>query len=242
MAEALKLDLLVFAAHPDDAEISAGGAIAKACAEGKKVGIVDFTKGEAGSRGNAELRLAEARAASEVLGLHVRENLGLKDGFFTDDEPTTHALISVIRKYRPDIVLCNSVSDRHPDHGRAGKIVSDACFLSGLRKISSDLGGAPQAEWRPGAVYHYIQDYYIEPDFVIDITPFFETKMASIRAFSSQFYSPASEEPATPISGAEFFDFLKGRAMQFGRPAGFLYAEGFTVERYPAVNSFWDLL
>jgi bacillithiol biosynthesis deacetylase BshB1 len=242
MVEAMKLDMLVFSAHPDDAEISAGGTIAKACSSGKKVGIIDMTKGEFGSRGSASLRLEEAESASKILGLHVRENIGLKDGFFTDDESTKIKLIIAIRKYRPDIVLCNSIHDRHPDHGRAGKIISEACFLSGLRKVLTDLDGVSQQEWRPRSVYHYIQDYFIEPDFVVDITSFFDVKMACIKAFSSQFYDPGSDEPDTPISGPEFFDYLKGRSMQFGRPAGFLYAEGFNVERYPGVNSFWDLV
>lgn len=238
----MKLDLLAFAAHPDDVEISAGGTIAKTVAQGKKVGIVDLTRGELGSRGSAELRLVEADKSSQILGLVARENLKMKDGFFDRNEESLLSIIQMIRKYQPEIVLCNSISDRHPDHGRAGALVAEAAFLSGLRKIEITGNGAAQKLWRPRAVYHYIQDFYLKPDFVIDVTDYFDIKMDAIKAFSSQFFDPKSDEPTTPISGEDFFDFLKARAMQFGRPAGMKYAEGFNVGRYPGVNGLFDLI
>jgi bacillithiol biosynthesis deacetylase BshB1 len=236
-----KLDFLAFAAHPDDAEISAGGTIAKMIAQGKKGGIIDLTGGELGSRGSVVLREKEAAQASAVLGLNARENLGLKDGFFERNEDALLRIITAVRKYQPDIVLCNSVRDRHPDHGRAGALVAEACFLAGLRKIRTAVGEVEQIHWRPGAIYHYIQDYHIEPDLVVDVTNFFDIKMASISAYSSQFFDPKSDEPETPISGADFFEFLKARAMNMGRPAGFKLAEGFTVNRYIGVDSLFDL-
>lgn len=238
----MKLDVLAFAAHPDDVEISAGGTIAKLVSQGKKVGIVDFTQGELGSRGSAELRMVEATKSGEILGLSARENLKLADGFFEHSEENLRAVIRMVRKYQPEIVLANSVSDRHPDHGKGSKLASEASYLSGLRKIESELDGQPQAHWRPKAVYHYIQDYFIEPDFVVDVTPFFQMKMDAIKAFNSQFFDPNSKEPTTPISGEDFFSFLESRAMQFGRPIGAKYGEGFTVERYIGVEDLFSLL
>lgn len=238
----MKLDVLAFAAHPDDVEISSGGTVAKLVAAGKKVGIIDLTKGELGSRGSGEIRLEEAKAASEVLGLSARHNLGLADGFFEDSDTTQLLVIEQIRKYRPDVILCNSVTDRHPDHGRASEVVSRASFLSGLRKVETFEDGNPQEFWRAKAVYHYIQDYHIEPDFVVDVTDHFDKKMEAIRAFASQFHDPNSSEPQTPISGDDFFDFLKSRAMQLGRPIGVKYAEGFTSERYVGVDDLTDLI
>jgi bacillithiol biosynthesis deacetylase BshB1 len=238
----MKLDVLAFAAHPDDAEISAGGTIAKLVSQGKKVGIVDFTQGELGSRGSAELRMVEAAKSGEILGLSARENLKMADGFFEHSEENLRAVIRMVRKYQPEIVLANSVSDRHPDHGKGSKLASEACYLSGLRKIESELDGQPQTHWRPKVVYHYIQDYFIEPDFVVDVTPFFQKKMDAIKAFSSQFFDPNSNEPTTPISGEDFFSFLESRAMQFGRPIGAKYGEGFTVERYIGVDDLFSLL
>lgn len=238
----MKADVLAFAAHPDDAEISAGGTLAKLVSQGRKVVVVDLTRGELGSRGNGVLRLREAEKASEILGLSARENLGMPDGFFSHDEGNLKAVIRMIRKYQPEIVLANSISDRHPDHSKAAKLVAEAFFLSGLHRVSTRSDNADQQHWRPKALYHFIQDYYIKPDFVVDVSAFFEQKMEAIRAFSSQFYREDAAEPETPISGKEFFDFLRSRAMEFGRPIGALYAEGFTAARYPGVNDLFDLV
>lgn len=237
----MKVDILAIAVHPDDIELSCSGTIMKEIDNGKKVAILDLTKGELGTRGSAELRMIESANASKVLGLHARENIGLKDVFFTGNEEETKLLISMIRKYQPEVVLANAISDRHPDHGRAGKFISDACFYSGLRKIETEIDGKPQKEWRPKAIYHYIQDYYNQPDFVVDISDYMERKMDSIKAFSSQFYDPNSKEPISPISGKEFFDFLKGRAMQYGRLINCQYGEGFTVEKPLKVNDITKL-
>jgi bacillithiol biosynthesis deacetylase BshB1 len=237
----MKLDVLAFAAHPDDAEISAGGTIGKLTSQGYKVGIVDLTQGELGSRGSAELRLKESAAASEILGLSVRDNLAMADGFFEDNQNNQLLIIEQIRKYQPEVILCNSITDRHPDHGRGSELVSRASFLSGLAKIETFEEGANQAPWRAKAVYHYIQDYYIEPDFVVDVSEHFDKKMEAISAFSSQFHDPESDQPDTPISGKEFFEFLKARAMQFGRPTGAMYGEGFTTERYVGVDDLMSL-
>lgn len=237
----MKLDVLAFGAHPDDVEISAGGTVARLVMEGKKVGIVDLTRGELGSRGSGELRLQESSIASEILGLSVRENLEMADGFFSHNEENLRKIIFTLRKYQPSIVLANSITDRHPDHGKGAKLVAEACFLSGLRRIHTHDNGKLQDHWRPKAVYHYIQDYYIEPHFVFDITSFFEQKMKSILAYSSQFYDPNSEEPETPISGKEFLGFLDARAQHMGRPAGYKYGEGFTVGRVIGVQDLFSL-
>jgi bacillithiol biosynthesis deacetylase BshB1 len=203
---------------------------------GYKCGLVDLTQGELGTRGSAQLRLQEAERAKAILGLEARENLGFADGFFLNDHAHQIPIIKMIRKYRPEIVLANSVHDRHPDHGKAAKLVADACFLSGLIKI--DTG---QEAWRPQAVYHYIQDEYIHPDLTIDITPYFDRKMESIKAYTSQFYIPDSDLPETPISGQDFMDFLIGRAKLVGRPIGAKYAEGFTSSRNVGVKNLFDL-
>lgn len=232
----MKLDILAIAAHPDDVEISAGGTVLKSIQQGKKVGIVDLTRGEMGSRGSGELRLIEAQKASEILGLSARENLMLDDCFFQQDRESIMAIVHVIRKYKPEIVLTNAPSDRHPDHGRASKLVRDACFYSGLRKIEDG-----QEAWRPKSVYMFNQDYYNKPDFVVDITGFWDKKVEALMAFSSQFFDPNSSEPATPISGQEFFEFLRSRSMDFGRPAGYLLAEGFITDRAPGVDDLFHL-
>ncbi|NBX81237.1 MAG: bacillithiol biosynthesis deacetylase BshB1 [Flavobacteriales bacterium] len=216
----MKLDILAFAAHPDDVELSASGTLMRYVAEGKKVGIIDLTEGELGTRGTVETRYEEAADASKIMGLSARENLRMPDGFFEDNAENKRLIIEQIRKYQPEIVLANSISDRHPDHGRAGKLVEDACFLAGLRKIETELEGKEQVPHRPRLVAHYIQDFYLEPDFVIDVTPFVERKIEVIKAFKTQFYDPNSPEPSTPISGEEFFDFIKGRMLNMGRPAG----------------------
>jgi len=237
----MKLDLLVFAAHPDDAELGCGGTIIKHVLLGKKVGIVDLTRGEMGTRGNADLRAKESLAASKVLGVAVRENLGFEDAFFRNDKAHQLGVMTMIRKYQPDIILCNAVSDRHPDHGRAGQLISEANFYSGLIKVPTTDEGKPQTCWRAKAVYHYIQDRYIKPDFAIDITEVMEKKMKAIHAYKSQFYSELSKEPITPISTKEFIEALYARATEYGRPFGVRYAEGFTAERIPGVHSLFDL-
>jgi bacillithiol biosynthesis deacetylase BshB1 len=237
----MKLDILAFGVHPDDVELSCAGTLMRHIAQGKKVGIIDLTQGELGSRGTAQTRMEEANAASVVMGVSVRDNLKMADGFFEVNEENKRAIIQQIRKYRPEIVLCNAVSDRHPDHGRASKLVSEACFLSGLVKVETELDGQLQLAYRPKVVYHYIQDVYIKPDFVVDVTEFVDRKIEAIKAYKTQFYDPNSKEPLTPISGKEFFDFVKGRMMQFGRPIGVEFAEGFTVEREPGVNNLFDL-
>lgn len=238
----MKLDILVFGAHPDDAELGAGGTIAKEIANGKKVGIIDLTRGELGTRGTAEIRDAEATKAAEILGVAVRENLGFADGFFSNDKAHQLEIIKKIRKYNPDIVLCNAIDDRHIDHGKGAKLVSDACFLSGLIKIKTVLNGETQKQWRPKVVYHYIQWKNLEPDFVVDITGFIDKKTEAILAYSSQFYDPSSKEPKTPISSKNFIDSVNYRARDLGRLINVEYAEGFTVERYVAVDSLSNLI
>ena len=237
----MKLDILAFGAHPDDVELGCSGTIAKEVNLGKKVGIIDLTRGELGTRGSVETRNLEAAKASEILGVSVRENLDMRDGFFVNDEAHQLKVIQMIRKYQPEIVLCNAIDDRHIDHGKGSKLVSDACFLSGLRQIKTELNGEIQEAWRPKVVYHYIQWKNIEPDFVVDISAFMETKMESVLAYGSQFYDPKSNEPVTPIASKNFLDSIKYRAQDLGRLVGVEYAEGFTVERYLAVNSLSDL-
>ncbi len=237
----MKLDILVFAAHPDDAELAASGTIIKHIKSGKKVGVVDLTEGELGSRGSAELRYKEAAASAKIMNLSARENLNLGDGFFEVTQENLVRIIKAIRKYQPDVVLCNAVRDRHPDHQRGGELVSRACFLSGLVKIETELEGKQQEKWRPNAVYHYIQDHWIDPDFVVDITDEFDTKMESIMAFGSQFFNPNSTEPETPISSPEFIEHIKGRCRAHGRIINAKYGEGFTVERAVGVNDITEL-
>jgi N-acetylglucosamine malate deacetylase 1 len=237
-----KIDILAFSAHPDDAEISAGGSLAKSIAQGYQVGIADLTAGELGSRGSAELRAIESENAGKVLGIHSRVNLDLADGFFEQNEMSLKKVISTIRTFQPEIILCNAPSDRHPDHGRASRLVRDAAFYSGLRKIvTHGIDGEEQSEWRPKAVYFYIQDYYLKPDFVIDVTDFWDQKIKALQCYASQFYDPNSTEPQTPISGREFFEFLRGRASQAGRPAGYLLGEGFITDRTPGISDFFHL-
>ena len=238
----MKLDVLVFGAHPDDAELGAGGTIAKEVANGKKVGIVDLTRGELGTRGSAEIRDAEAKAAAKILNVSVRENLGFRDGFFVNDEIHQLEIIKMIRKYRPKIVLCNAIEDRHIDHGKGSSLVSDACFLSGLLKIETTLDGKTQEHWRPKLVYHYIQWKNITPDFVVDITGYIKKKEAAILAYGSQFHDPTSTEPETPISSKTFIESVNYRARDMGRLVGKDYAEGFTVERLLAVDCLDSLI
>jgi bacillithiol biosynthesis deacetylase BshB1 len=231
-----KVDLLVISAHPDDAEISAAGTIIKAVKEGKVVALVDLTQGERGTRGNAELRMVEAENASKIMGTHYRENLKMADCFFSDTQENKMLIIDAIRKYKPEIVFTNSLRDRHPDHAKAAKLVADSCFYAGLPKIESNFSA-----WRPRAVYHFNQDYYNTPDFVIDITEHIDQKIETLKAFSSQFFDPNSQEPKTPISGEEFFDFIKGRAIDFGRFAGYQYGEGFVASRPMGMRDIFNL-
>jgi len=238
----LKLDLLVIAAHPDDAEISCAGTIAKHIAMGYKVGIVDLTRGELGTRGTPEIRAEEAAEAAKILGVSVRDNLGLKDGFFQNDPTHQLAVVRAVRKYQPSIVLANAVYDRHIDHGKGASLAYDACFLSGLVRIeTNDDDGKKQQAWRPSAVYHYIQSLYIEPDFIVDVSDHWETKMKAIRALKSQFYDPGSSDPETYISSPRFIKMLEARASDLGHAIGARYGEGFTVRKYPGVNSLFDL-
>ena len=237
----MKLDILAFGAHPDDVELGCSGTIAKEVSLGKKVGIIDLTRGELGTRGSVEIRNSESAKASEILGVVVRENLDMRDGFFVNDEAHQLKVIEMIRKYQPEIVLCNAITDRHIDHGKGSKLVSDACFLSGLRQIKTELDGEAQEAWRPKVVYHYIQWQIIEPDFVVDISEFMNKKMESVLAYGSQFYDPKSNEPVTPIASKNFLDSINYRAQDLGRLVGVDYAEGFTTERYLAVNSLGDL-
>ncbi len=237
----MKLDILAIGVHPDDVELSASGTILKHIALGKTVGILDLTRGELGTRGNAELRAQEATHASKILGLSIREQLSMADGFFENNEAHQKEIIRIIRKYQPEIVLCNAITDRHPDHGRAAKLTADACFYSGLVKVETKENGKIQAAWRPKAVYHYIQDYFIEPDFVIDITPFIGKKIESIMAYSSQFFDPNSKEPETPISTKNFLEYVKSKGSLFGRAINVDYAEGYTVSRYIGIENLFDL-
>jgi bacillithiol biosynthesis deacetylase BshB1 len=237
----LKLDILVFAAHPDDAELGCGGTIAAQVAKGYTVGIVDFTHGEMGTRGTPKQRLEEAANAAEILGVSARENMGFSDVFFKDDDVHQLKLIEIIRKYQPEIVLANAVSDRHPDHGKGASLATNACFMAGLRKIETSHEGKEQAPWRPKFVYHYIQNNYIQPDFIVDITAHWDTKVASIQAFESQFYNPKSTEPASFISSPDFLPFIESRAREFGHRIDCTYGEGFTVERFIGVKDLFDL-
>ncbi|MDE0536775.1 bacillithiol biosynthesis deacetylase BshB1 [Tenacibaculum sp. L6] len=238
----MKLDILAFGAHPDDVELGCAATIAKEISLGKKVGIVDLTRGELGTRGSAELRDKEAANAAEILGVSVRENLGFADGFFRNDKEHQLEIIKMIRKYQPEIVLCNAIDDRHIDHPKGSQLVSDACFLSGLLKIETVLDGEQQEKWRPKQVYHYIQWKNIEPDFVVNVTGFMDKKIASVMAYSSQFYDPKSDEPETPITSKNFTDSIEYRARDLGRLIGVDYAEGFTSERYVAIENFSKLI
>lgn len=237
----MKLDILVFAAHPDDVELSCSGTVLKHINTGYKVGIVDLTKGELGSRGSAEIRAEESATASKILGIHVRENLGFRDGFFEIDETHLLKVIEVIRKYQPEIILANAKNDRHPDHKRGGDLVSRAAFLSGLVKVETVSDGKIQEKWRPKVVYRYIQEQYFEPDFVVDISGFETKKLEAIKAFTSQFYNPNSTEPQTPISREDYLDFVVARMKQFGGQINTQFGEGFTIERYIGVDDLFQL-
>jgi len=238
----LKLDILVLPVHPDDAELGCSGTILKEIALGKKVGIVDLTRGELGTRGTAEIRDEEAKASAKILGLAARENLCMPDGFFQNAKEYQLKVIGAIRKYQPDIVITNAYHDRHPDHGRASQLVEDSAFLSGLRKIETTDNGNPQEAWRPKNVLHFIQDNYIRPDIVIDVTEYWDKKVDSINAFGSQFFNPEwKNEPQTYISSPEFIAVIEARAKELGKSIGVKYAEGFLSKKILGVNSLFDL-
>lgn len=232
----MKVDILAIGIHPDDVELSCSGTLLKHIAAGKTAGILDLTRGELGTRGTPELRREEAMNAAKVLGVKFREIMDLRDGFFNGGEAEMMAVLKKIREYRPEIVLCNAIEDRHPDHGRAAKLVAEACFYSGLVKIKTG-----QDTWRPKAVYHYLQDRYLTPDFVVDVTPFVDKKIEAIKCFSSQFYDPNSKEPMTPIAGESFFEFVKARMRVQGRDIGVDFAEAFTVSRTIGVDDLFTL-
>ncbi len=238
----LKLDILAIGVHPDDVELGCAGTLLVEKNNGKKVGIVDLTKGELGTRGTAETRLQELAAAAAILKVDVRENAGFADGFFKNDEAHQRALISIIRKYQPDIIICNSSEDRHPDHGRSSSLVSDAAFLSGLRKIETSFEGKNQEAWRPAYVFHYIQDRYLTPDFVVDTTDFFETKLESVKAYSTQFYNPDSKEPVTYISTPDFLESVVYRSKMMGKMIGVTHGEGFISKKMIGIKSFDALI
>lgn len=238
----MKLDILAIGAHPDDVELSCAGTLIKEVSRGKRVGVLDLTQGELGTRGTAETRAEEAANAAKIMGLSVRKNLKFSDGFFINNTAHQLEIIKFIRKYRPEVVFCNAIHDRHIDHGKGSKLVSDACFLSGLLKIETICEGNVQKPWRPKQVYHYIQWYNITPDIVVDISGFNDQKLAAVKAYETQFFKPDSQGPKTPISSQNFLDSVTYRARDLGRIIGVEYAEGFTVERYPAVDSIFDLI
>lgn len=238
----MKLDILAIGAHPDDVEMSCGATLAKEISKGKKAGIIDLTRGELGTRGSADIRDDEAAAAAKLLGVSARENLDLGDGFFKNDKTSQLELIKMIRKYRPEIVFCNAIRDRHIDHGKGSALASDACFLSGLRKIETTLEGEKQEAWRPKRVYHYIQWEEITPDVVVDVSGFMDIKMEAIQAYKSQFYDPNSNEPITHTATKNMFDSLTYRHQNLGRLIGTDFGEGFTSEGLVAIDSVFDLI
>ncbi len=236
-----KVNILGIGVHPDDVELSCSGTLLQQIKKGDTIGLLDLTRGELGSRGSATIRTKEAMAAAELFPAKFRIQLNLADGFFEHNESNLLEIIRIIRFAQPDIVLANALSDRHPDHGRAGKLIADACFLAGLVRIETSYLGVAQTAWRPKNVYHYIQDYYLKPDFVVDITEVIEQKMELILTYKSQFFDPESKEPETPISGKEFLDFVKARAQHLGRPSGFKYAEGFQSAKPVGIKDLKEL-
>lgn len=239
----IKLDILAIGVHPDDIELGCAGTILASVAQGKKVGIADLTKGELGTRGSAEIREKEASDAAVVLKVACRENLEISDGFFKNDEAHQRKVIALLRKYKPEIVLCNAPDDRHPDHGRSANLVEDACFLSGLRKIITvDEMGAEQEAWRPKYIFHYIQDRFIEPDFVFDISDYHEQKLEAIKCYKTQFYNPDLDEPETYISSKTFLDGIIARAMMLGKRIGVKYAEGYVSKKIIGFNNFDSII
>ncbi len=239
----MKLNILAFAAHPDDIELACAGTLAKHAEMGEDVGIIDLTQGEMGTRGTPQKRLEEAAASADILGLKIRENLGFEDVFFKNDLAHQTEIVKKIRQYQPEIILANAISDRHPDHGRASELISESVFLAGLKKFKTiDDNRNTQEAYRPNKVYHYIQSLPITPDFVVDVSDQWQKKMSSIKAFDSQFYKSGSEEPETYISSPRFMKMIEARAMEFGQIIGVDYAEGFTVERYLGVKDLNGLI
>lgn len=238
----MKLDILALAAHPDDVELACSGTLIKAISVGKKAGIIDFTRGELGTRGTPELREQEAAESARIMGLSARENLGFRDGFFKVDEEHQLAVIRKIRKYRPEIVLANAVNDRHSDHGRASFLSKEACFLSGLAKIETEEDGVKQEPWRPKIVYHYIQSIPHDPDLIVDVSSVWDKKMEAVKAFKTQFHDPNSDEPQTYISSPRFMQMIEARGIHYGHEIGVEFGEGFTVERNIGVTSIFDLI
>jgi bacillithiol biosynthesis deacetylase BshB1 len=239
----MQLDILAFGVHPDDVELSCSGTILASINQGKKVGIIDLTRGELGTRGSADIRDIEAANAAKILGVHHRENLRMADGFFEHSQENLLKIIQVIRKFRPSIILANAIEDRHPDHGRSAKLVADAAFLAGLRKIETlDEKGNSQEAFRPTNIFHYIQDRVLTPHFVVDITPYYETKMESIRAYTTQFYNTDLNEPNTYISSPQFLETVKGRDLMMGKRIGVLYAEGYLTEKTIGVTNLDHLI
>lgn len=236
------VDILAIGVHPDDVELACSGTIVKAVNDGQSVAILDLTEGELGTRGSRELRKVEAENAAKILGVSDRVILNMGDGFFEHNNENMLEIVKYIRHYQPKIVLANAMSDRHPDHGRAGKLIAEACFYSGLVKIETELNGTVQTAYRPKAVYHYIQDYYTKPDLVVDVSDVWDTKVKSILAYSSQFYDPNSKEPETPISSKSFMEFIDGRGWQFGRLINVNYGEGFTMARPAGVKQILDVI
>ena len=236
------LDILAFGAHPDDVELGCGGTIIKELNAGRSVGIIDLTRGELGTRGTAEIRDKESASAAKVMGVQIRENLGFKDGFFKNDESHQIEIIKIIRKYKPKIVLCNAKDDRHIDHPKGADLVSEACFLSGLEKVKTELNSKSQQSWRPSNVYHYIQWKNISPDFLVDISGFEQIKMDAIKCYSSQFYDPNSTESETLISKKNFLDNIFNRTLDLGRLIGVDHAEGFTSNKIVGTESINDLI
>ncbi len=237
----MKLDILVIAAHPDDAELSAGGTIIANVAKGRKVGIVDLTRGEMGTRGTPEIRLKEAAAAAEIMGVTLRDNLEFEDAFFTNDREHQLAIVRKIRAYQPELVIANAVSDRHPDHGKGSALISQACFISGLKRVETEVDGVQQEAWRPKNVYHMIQSNFIDPDFVVDVSDHWDKKMAAVRAYKSQFFDPDNKEPDTFISTPAFMNLIESRGVEMGQPVGFSYAEGFTIEKRMGIKDLFEL-
>jgi len=237
----MKIDILAFGAHPDDVEISSGATLLKYTKEGKSIGIIDLTEGELGTRGSTEKRYEEAKKAAEFLGLEFRENLKMGDGLIEHSEENKRKIIRCIRKYQPELILANSIHDRHPDHAKGAKLVAEASFLSGLRKIETKIDGVQQKAYRPKMLLHYVQDYYLTPDVILDVSKTGKEKIELVKCYDSQFYNPQSDEPSTPISGKEFFDYLEGRMLSLGRELGVKYGEAYTIDRTLGVKDLFSL-
>jgi bacillithiol biosynthesis deacetylase BshB1 len=237
----LKLDILAVAAHPDDVEIACSGTLVLHADKGLAVGVLDLTKGEMGTRGSAKLRMVESQAAAQIMGLAVRENIGLPDCFFQNDRESQEKIIQQLRRFKPEVVLCNAPQDRHPDHGKAAQLILDSCFYSGLKKIETYWEGQRQEVWRPKQVFHFIQDKYLAPDFVVDVSPFWERKVEALKAYESQFYNPQSAEPQTPISSERFWVFMEARAREMGHAIGATYGEGFIKSKMIGIRSLFDV-